>query len=240
MDSSVATPPPLAFDTGPGNALIDWAAVQMTGGSQTFDEDGKLARQGTPAAALVQGWLQHPYFQQNPPKTTGRELFSAALARRWQAEALEAGLSEADFVASLTDLTAASIADAYTRFAPAPIAQVVVAGGGARNPMLLERLGHHLHQRLGWDVPILPHSDLPDAPGNGDSKEALTFALLAWLTIHGRPGNVPVCTGAAGERVLGKITLGRNFAQVLQATATTTRIGTQISQRAQISQIESA
>ena len=206
---------PLAFDTGPGNALIDWAAVQMTDGAQTFDAESRLARQGTPSAELIQRWLQHPYFQRTPPKTTGRELFSASLAEGWQAEATAAALSPADFVATLTDFTAASIADAYARFAPAPIGQVVVAGGGARNLLLMERLAHQLNARLGQPVPVLAHADLPDAPGDGDSKEALTFALLAWLTIHGRPGNLPVCTGAAGERVLGKITTGQNFGRLM-------------------------
>ncbi len=214
LDSNDNSLSPLAFDTGPGNALIDWAAVQMTDGSQTFDDDGRLARQGTPSAALVERWMQHPYFLRQPPKTTGRELFSVGLAEQWRAEANDAGLSPADLLASLTDLTAASIADAYARFAPAPIAQVVVAGGGARNPLLMERLAYNLSQRFGRDVPVLAHDELPDAPGDGDSKEALTFALLAWLTIHGRPGNVPVCTGAVGERVLGKITPGRNFGRL--------------------------
>jgi len=208
---------PLAFDTGPGNALIDWAAVQMSGGAQTFDMDSRLARQGVPSVDLVERWLGHPYFQRTPPKTTGRELFSVSLARQWQKEASEAGLSPADFIASLTDLTAASIADAYARFAPGPVAQVVVAGGGARNPLLLDRLTNHLRARLGREVPVLAHTDLPGAPGDGDSKEALTFALLAWLTVNGRPGNLPGCTGAAGKRVLGKITPGRNFGRLLRA-----------------------
>jgi anhydro-N-acetylmuramic acid kinase len=213
QEDSAATP--LAFDTGPGNALIDWAAVQMTGGVLTFDKESRLARQGTPSAELVQRWLQHPYFQRQPPKTTGRELFSAGLAEQWQNEASDAGLSPADFIATLTDFTAASIADAYARFAPAPIAQVVLAGGGARNPLLMERLALQLRARCGLDIPLLSHADLPDAPGDGDSKEALTFALLAWLTVHGRPGNVAVCTGAAGERVLGKIAPGRNFGRLM-------------------------
>ncbi|MBI3959391.1 MAG: anhydro-N-acetylmuramic acid kinase [Chloroflexi bacterium] len=215
LDPAADSPSPLAFDTGPGNALIDWAAVQMTGGAQTYDQDGRLARQGSPSIELITRWLNHPYFQRKPPKTTGRELFSAALARQWQEEAHSAGLSAVDFIATLTDLTAASIADAYVRFAPAPVAQVVVAGGGARNPVLMKRLVYHLCQRFGWDVPVLSHAELPDAPGDGDSKEALTFALLAWLTIHGRPGNAPACTGASGERLLGKIAPGRNFADVL-------------------------
>ncbi len=215
LETAAASPPPLAFDTGPGNALIDWAAVQLTDGARHYDEDGRLARQGKPSAALVERWLQHPYFLRQPPKTTGRELFSAALAQQWQEEAAAAGLSAADFIASLTDLTAASIADAYARFALAPVAQVVVAGGGARNPLLMERLVYQLRERLGKNVPVIPHSNLKDAPGDGNSKEALTFALLAWLTVHGRTGNLPACTGASGQRVLGKIAPGRNFGKIV-------------------------
>ncbi len=206
---------PLAFDTGPGNALIDWAAVQITGGAQTFDPESRLARQGHASAELVQRWLHHPYFLRKPPKTTGRELFSASLACQWQDEATQANLSPADFIATLTELTAVSIADAYVRFAPGPIAQVVVAGGGAANPLLMERLSQQLTERLGEPIPLLAHGDLPDAPGDGDSKEALTFALLAWLTIRGWPGNVPSATGAIGERVLGQIAPGRNFGKLL-------------------------
>lgn len=209
--------PPLAFDTGPGNALIDWAAVQMTAGRERYDEESRLARQGQVAHELVARWLAHPYFLRTPPKTTGRELFSAGLAQRWQAEAEEKGLSPADFIATLTELTATSIADAYSRFAPGPVAQVVVAGGGARNPLLMERLAWQLEQRLGQTVPLLRHEELPDAPGDGDSKEALTFALLAWLAVHGRMGNVPACTGAAGRRILGQIAPGRNFARLAKS-----------------------
>lgn len=216
-DLSAEKSPPLAFDTGPGNALIDWAAVEMTGGRQTFDAESRLARQGRASLETVARWLDEPYFRRTPPKTTGRELFSAGLAQRRQEEAQHAGLSPADFIASLTELTAASIADAYARFAPGPVAEVVVAGGGARNPLLMERLGEQLARRLGRSVPLLRHTDIPGAPGDGDSKEALTFALLAWLAVHGRAGNVPACTGATGERILGQIAPGANFVQLCRS-----------------------
>lgn len=216
QDVSAEEAPPLAFDTGPGNALIDWAAVELTGGRQHYDAESRLARQGRASSELVARWLDEPYFRRTPPKTTGRELFSAGLAQRWQEEARHAGLSPPDFIASLTELTAASIADAYARFAPGPVAEVVVAGGGARNPLLMERLAGQLARRLGRSVPLLRHTDIPGAPGDGDSKEALTFALLAWLAVHGRAGNVPACTGAAGERILGQIAPGRNFARLAE------------------------
>ncbi|RME53748.1 MAG: anhydro-N-acetylmuramic acid kinase, partial [Caldilineae bacterium] len=191
---------PVAFDTGPGNALIDDAVTRLTTGVQTYDRDGAWAAQGVPNQALLDRWLAHPYFHRSPPKTTGRELFGGALADRWREEAQAAGLSDADWVATLTELTAASIADAYARFAPGPVAEVVVGGGGGSNPVLMERLRSQLAARLGRSVPVRRHRDL-DAPRiEDDAKEALAFALLAWLTLHGRPGNVPACTGARGPR----------------------------------------
>jgi anhydro-N-acetylmuramic acid kinase len=193
--------PPLAFDTGPGNALIDWAAGRATGGNQTFDHDGQLAAQGAVDAPALAAWLAHPYFQRPPPKTTGRELFGAALAETWQAES---GLDGAGLVATLTELTAASIAEAYAAWAPGPVAQVVVSGGGARNPTLMARLRARLEARLG-PVDLCTHDTLGL---DGKAKEAAVFALLAFLTVHGLPGNVPACTGAYAPRVLGKIAPG--------------------------------
>ena len=205
----------LAFDTGPGNVLIDWAAAQATDGALQFDKDGALAARGRRNDGLVERWLDHSYFQQPPPKSTGRELFSQALANRYHLEAAEAGLSDVDFAATVTELTAASIAESYRRYAPSPVAEVVVCGGGARNPVLLERLQAQVSQRCGRRVSIVRYGELAGVPGDEASKEALGFALLAWLAIRGEAGNVPACTGASGECVLGKIAPGRNFRQVL-------------------------
>lgn len=203
---------PLAFDTGPGNALIDWAAGQASGGRLQYDIDGKLAAAGQVAPELLTQWLAHPYFTQPVPKTTGRELFGAPLAQSWYAEAKAQGLSDSDFVATVTELTAASIADAYTRFAPASLAQVIVGGGGARNPILMARLDHQIALRLGRVVEVCTHEALGIDP---DAKEALTFALLAYLAIHGQPGNVPACTGAKHRQILGQITPGNNYLDLL-------------------------
>jgi anhydro-N-acetylmuramic acid kinase len=201
---------PLAFDTGPGNVLIDWAATLISGGALRYDVDGQLAAAGKVSTELLHRWLDHPYFRQPPPKSTGRELFTRSLLEDWQREAQSVGCSDADFVATLTELTAASIADAYARFAPGPVVQTVVGGGGGRNPLLMERLAAQLAERLDRPIPLLRHKDLPDLAINDDAKEALAFALLAWLAFHGRPGNVPACTGAAGTRILGKVTFGLN------------------------------
>jgi len=205
----------LAYDTGPGNVLIDWAAGQATDGALQFDKDGGLAARGSCNDSLVEGWLAHPYFLQPPPKSTGRELFSHAMAKQYRQEAADAGLSNQDFVATVTELTAASIAESYRRFSPAPVADVVVCGGGARNPVLLERLQAQLTQRCRRQVAVVRYGELPGIPGDEESKEALGFALLAWLAIHGEAGNVPACTGASGERILGKIAPGRNLRRVL-------------------------
>ena len=177
-------------------------------GALSYDDGGALAKQGQAHEALIARWLAHPYYDLQPPKTTGRELYTAALAETMRAEAQAAGASDVDFVATVTALTAATIADAYARFAPGPVAEVVIAGGGAHNPVLLAELRARLAAQLGRSVPVVTH----DALGiDADAKEALTFALLAYLCAHGLPGNVPACTGAKEETVLGTIAPGRNY-----------------------------
>ncbi|MBX3012921.1 MAG: anhydro-N-acetylmuramic acid kinase [Caldilineaceae bacterium] len=205
--------PPLAFDTGPGNALIDWAAHRATNGQQEYDHDGLLAQQGKISSTLVARWLALPYFRQQPPKTTGRELFSATLAETWWSEAMNAGLSAVDFVATITEVTATSIAEAYHQFAPGPLAQVVIGGGGARNPYLIQRLRHHLQPPGERAIDLCTHATL----GIDDkAKEALAFALLAYLALHGWPGNVPACTGATSNQILGQIAPGANYTSLVQ------------------------
>jgi len=199
---------PLAFDTGPGNVLIDWAARFASDGALAYDDGGALARQGRVHEALIARWLAHPYYQLQPPKTTGRELYTAALTEAMRGEAIAAGASDMDFVATVTALTAATIADAYARFAPGPVAEVVIAGGGAHNPVLLAELRARLAAQFGRCVPIVTHDVLGI---DADAKEALTFALLAYLCAYGLPGNVPACTGAGQETILGTIAPGRNY-----------------------------
>jgi len=159
-----------AFDTGPGNVLIDWAAARATEGALRYDKDGKLAARGRCNDNLVEHWLEHPYFQQPPPKSTGRELFSNCLAEKYCLEAAEAGLSMADFTATVTELTAATIVESYRRFAPLPVMEVVVCGGGARNPVLMERIEAQLALRGGRDASVLRDGEVDDVPGDEESK----------------------------------------------------------------------
>jgi anhydro-N-acetylmuramic acid kinase len=197
-----AAGPVFAFDTGPGNALIDAAVELATDGRATFDRDGRLAARGEVDAALLADLLRHPYFAAPPPKSTGREEFGRPFVVR-MAEALapEGDADWLELVATLTELTARTIADAYERWlVPRGVDEVVVTGGGARNPTLMGRI-----RALVAPLPVI---DAADAGIDADGKEAVAFALLAWAHLRGVPANVPEATGAAGPRVLGSYTPG--------------------------------
>jgi len=192
----------IAFDTGPGNMLIDAAVNSATDGEQTYDEDGAWAASGKVDRALLAELMAHPFLSRRPPKTTGREQFGVHYANELWSRAQSQGISDADLVATLTAFTAESIADAYRRFLPQMPDEVILGGGGAKNPILLALLREALDP-----IAVTTHEALgiPD-----DAKEALAFAVLAYETLHGRAGNLPNCTGASRRTVLGKITLGAN------------------------------
>jgi anhydro-N-acetylmuramic acid kinase len=191
-----------AFDTGPGNALIDAAVVIATGGNRAFDEDGRLAARGEVDERLVTELLAHPFFSEGPPKSTGRETFGRPFVERL----IEAVQPEGDdewlsLVATLTELTARSIADACRRWLmPRGLVEMVVTGGGASNATLLARLAALLDP-----LPVRHGSLLGIDP---NVKEAVAFAVLAWAHLRGIPANVPAATGATGPRLLGSLTPG--------------------------------
>ena len=193
---------PFAFDTGPGNMLIDDAVRRATNGELTFDHDGALAAQGRVDAELLTALLQEPYLHRSPPKTTGRELFGAQFGARVWEQALARKLRPADIIATLTAFTAASIAQAYRDFLPTLPDEVIVSGGGTRNPTLMAMLRDQLP-----GIRVIPSDDV----GLGvEAKEAVAFAVLAYETWHGRPGNLPAATGARNPVILGNITPGAN------------------------------
>ncbi len=193
----------IAFDTGPGNMLIDAAVRRLTGGAQSFDEDGRLAATGQIDPALLDALLARPYFSRPLPKTTGREQFGEALAGEVWEQAQAMGLAGPSLVATLTAFTAASIAAAYHRYLPHFPTEVILGGGGARNGTLVALLEKYLAPAR-----VLSH----EAVGlTSDAKEAIAFAVLAYETLHGRPGNLPSCTHARRPVVLGKITPGHNY-----------------------------
>lgn len=184
-----------AFDTGPGNMVIDGVMTLLTDGEATYDADGELAASGTVDDALVAAFLDAEFFRTEPPKTTGRETFGAAYAARFLSAGRSRGLSPASVVASATMLTARSVADAYERFAPRMPDRVLVSGGGANNPTLLAMLRSELP---------CPVDRVDDHGYDADAKEAALMALLGAFRVDGTPGNVPGATGADRRVVLGK------------------------------------
>lgn len=195
--------PVVAFDTGPGNALIDAAVELASDGKLAYDAGGEWARSGVVDEARLAALLDHPYFRRPPPKSTGREMFGREYVRALVAESAPGSRSEwADLIATLTAFTARSIARAIDRWAPPGTdGEVIVTGGGGRNPMLLELLAAEL-------APVPVRSD-EAADLRPEAREAVAFALLAWAHVRGVPANLPGVTGAAGPRVLGSYTPGR-------------------------------
>lgn len=206
-----------AFDTGPGNVLIDYGARYFTG--TAFDRDGALASAGHVDETLLAEVLAHAYFQQPPPKTTGRELFGDDFAANLITRGLAKGLVPADIMATLTAITAESIAGAYRAFGPPKIDDVIVSGGGAYNPVLMARL-----QAALPDMYVRSCDEI-GLPAN--AKEAVLFALLAYETVHYRPANVPQATGAISPVILGHIAPGEHYrelcASVLKSINQTTQ-----------------
>lgn len=199
-----------AFDTGPGNMVIDALVTLLTGGAAAFDRDGAFAAGGTVEPTLLDALLRGPYLREDPPKTTGRERYGAAFA----ADLLrDAGLTQGllspttpasqedrrrarDLVVTVTAFTARSIADAYRRWLPG-VDEALVGGGGGRNPTLMAMLAEALAP-----VPVAPL----EAHGvDGRAKEAMAFALLAHDALEGLPTNVPGATGARRAVTLGSV-----------------------------------
>lgn len=191
---------PIAFDTGPGNMLIDFFASRASNGKLAYDRDGELAARGRVNKALLDELMTHPYLHQPPPKTTGRELFGVQFGAQLAERAKTTNLNDNDMIATVTAFTAESIAASYRDFLPAPIGEIYLAGGGALNQTLVKMIQERIET-----VKLHQHDELGLGPS---AKEAVTFAVLAYETWHGRPGNLPSCTGAQRSCILGDITPG--------------------------------
>lgn len=184
----------IAFDTGPGVAVID-AVARMIAPELPYDRDGEVSAKGKVDQKLLEELLADPWFHTAPPKSTGREKFGADYS-----ELMYERHPGPDIVATAVALTAHSIAHAIATWIP-DATEVVASGGGVRHPLLWAALGEALQvHRAGV---ILRKFD--ELFFDGDAKEAVAFALLGHLTLHGQPGNVPAATGATGPRVLGTI-----------------------------------
>lgn len=184
----------IAFDTGPGNMLIDALVTKITQGEQAYDRDGAIGRNGSVDYALLNSLLQDPYLDLAPPKTTGREYYGSAFVDR----ILATHPLDANLIATVTAFTAHSIADAYRRWLPELPDEVYVNGGGARNPLLMQMIADSLD-----GIPVRSTDDLGI---NADAKEAMCFALMAHDSMAGYPTNVPGATGATRAVRLGHIT----------------------------------
>jgi anhydro-N-acetylmuramic acid kinase len=197
--------PPIAFDTGPGNMLIDFIASRATNGVLAYDQNGQMAARGHVNETWLGELMAHPYFRLAPPKTTGRELFGIQFGAQIEDRARAMDLSYPDILATVTAFTAQSIVQSYRDFLPAPIDEIYLAGGGAHNPTLVEMI----RQRAA-PIPVHQHDELGLDPS---AKEAVTCAVLAYETFHGRPSNLPICTGARHPCILGDITPGERTAR---------------------------
>ena len=188
---------PIAFDTGPANALIDILARRITDGRQSYDRDGTLAAAGTVDEDLLAALLTEPFYGRPAPKSTGKELFHAAYLDSF----LESHprLGEHDQIATVTALTARTIAEAVRDH---DVTTVIASGGGTRNPELMRRLG----EVLGEGIALTSSDEAFGLPEG--SKEALLMALLGWLSWHGLDGTAPSLTGAIGPRIAGRFTPG--------------------------------
>jgi anhydro-N-acetylmuramic acid kinase len=188
-----------AFDTGPGVAVIDGVTRTLIPGLE-YDVDGRRAAAGGPIDAVVDRLLGHPYFAGAPPKSTGRELFDSRYVEQIveQCRRERPDCAAEDIVATATSLTARSIADAYRRFMPEPVTEILLSGGGAKNPTLVTMIAHA--------VAPIPVRGFAERYFDGEAKEAVAFALLAYLHVQGETANVPRATGARGHRILGKLT----------------------------------
>jgi anhydro-N-acetylmuramic acid kinase len=191
----------IAFDTGPGNMVIDWLAQKLFG--KTFDRDGALAAKGAVLARVLAAALHHRYFDLTPPKTAGREQFGRAYAAEFLAACRRHSKNKHDALATATALTAETIARSYARFVRSKMkgreVDFIVSGGGARNKTLVALLAARL-EPMGCTVTTSEKFGMP-----AEAKEAAAFALLAWQSWNKLPGNVPAATGANRAVVLGQI-----------------------------------
>jgi anhydro-N-acetylmuramic acid kinase len=192
-----------AFDTGPGNMVIDALVRHFTRGRRRFDRNAKMAARGTLLPGLLHTLLADKYFSQRPPKTTGREQYGEAYLRRLLAHGEARRAKPEDLIRTATILTALSIVDAFHRFISpkTKIGELVVSGGGARNPLLMAQIAAGL---AGITV-----RDAGDLGVPADAKEAFAFAVLARETLRKRPANVPGATGAKRAVILGKVCYAR-------------------------------
>ena len=192
----------IAFDTGPGNMVIDWLAQELF--NKKYDRNGNIAAQGAVLVPVLAEALRNPYFKQKPPRTAGREQFGRAYAAKFLVQCRRQSNHPEDALATATALTAETITRSYKTYIESTMrgrgVDYIVSGGGARNATLMAMLTAKL-EPLGCEMAASEEFGLP-----AEAKEAAAFALLAWQTWHRLPGNLPRATGAARPAILGQVT----------------------------------
>jgi len=187
---------PLAYDIGTANCLLDAAIYAHSEGKYSYDEDGKLAASGTVDKALLARFLTEPYYQLPAPKSTGKELFHLDYLIEYAGPV--ASWNIVDLMATLVELTVETVAIEVEKF---KLAKLYIAGGGSANPVMMARLQERL-----TNCQVLSMQVLGIDPR---AKEGIMFALIGYLALNGQPGQIPSCTGANGERILGSLTPGK-------------------------------
>ncbi|MFZ0883375.1 MAG: anhydro-N-acetylmuramic acid kinase [Candidatus Acidiferrales bacterium] len=192
----------LAFDTGPGNMVIDSLASSISGGRKLYDKGARIGLRGRVIRPLLEEMLRHRYLRQSPPKTAGREQFGQEYARKLLDSAKKRRARPEDLVRTVTIFTALSIADGFRRFifSRAHVNELIVAGGGTKNPLLMAQLAAALP---GIEIVNSARFGVP-----AEAKEAFAFAILAYEAFHGRANNLPSATGAKRPAILGKLVHG--------------------------------
>jgi anhydro-N-acetylmuramic acid kinase len=190
----------IAFDTGPGNMIIDAMAKLVTNGQKEYDQDGKMAAAGRVNPELLEKLLEHPYYDAPPPKSTGREVFGFEYAREIHEKAKNLSMSKEDCLATVTALTAETIARHYVKYifgnSKKQEYEIIASGGGSRNKILLKMIEERIKpykistlEEIGWD---------------GDSREAVAFAIMADAALRQEPNNICSATGAEHTVIMGK------------------------------------
>jgi len=199
----------LAFDTGPGNMIIDAVTAAVTNGRLQFDLDGRLAAGGRVDTSILEILLRHPYLRRKPPKSTGREQFGGAFVEDFLRQAKRRRLPAADVVATATAFTAQSIGRAYRDFLGS-VDEAYLCGGGSRNPTLMKM--------LKAELPRVKVGLTDDLGVDADAMEAIAFAVLAIECVRGRAAGIPAVTGAKRAAILGKIVPGtpESFRRLLE------------------------
>ena len=194
----------VAFDTGPGNMIIDRITELVTNNTHHFDEGGKLAARGSVNDAILSSLLAHPYLSKPPPKTTGREEFGISFADNLYKEAIHSGIKDLDILATVTAFTARTIADSYKQWIlpKHQLSEIILSGGGSHNSTLIKFLKQYLE-------PTIQLHSIDKFGISPNTKEALAFAILANETISGNPNNIPSATGAREAVIMGKIIPGK-------------------------------